>query len=443
MDSGDDHSDDEAPAFLDEDDVEEVIVDDTDIPMDDDDDDDEDEDDDNETKGNEAEQVQLVDDKSKAQITSHTDHVYAVAIHLDSITQVLSILSGAGDDSAFLHKLIPGGMAPQSILLPHKHSDSVSCVAFNLSYRDDNSPKLAAVGGYDGGIIIYDPDTGTKITQLEGPSDVEWLAWHPKGGTVLLVGSIADGTIWMYHVPQKTCMQVFCGHEAGVTAGAFSPDGKWALSASQDGSLRVWAPRTGLCKHSFKTGNAGLTCMAIGGGVDGQLILAGAEDGLAHLCHLGTKKVITSLKHFEVPIENTQDEMELPMSVEAVAFSLSHPNWCATGGVDGVLKIWDLANDGHCRQQCPIADAGGITRIIWHPTVPLVFSSYSDGSIQLWDTRNGQLLTRLTGHTDMINDLAVQFLDNNHAIVVTGSDDHTVRIFEVDIAAILQTPGLQ
>lgn len=45
-----------------------------------------------------------------------------------------------------------------------------------------------AVGSYDGAIVVYDcsaTDTaGTLVKTLEGPSDVEWCCFHPKGGTV-------------------------------------------------------------------------------------------------------------------------------------------------------------------------------------------------------------------------------------------------------------------
>jgi angio-associated migratory cell protein len=426
--------DEDGEAFIDYNDAEEVIVDDDNMPMDDDDDDDEEEE--------EQEQRPAVPDMSQAQITSHTDHVYAVAAHLDPASGVLSILSGAGDDTCHLHKIAQGGSQVESKLLSHKHTDSVSCVAFNYHCRTNNEgPKYAAVGGYDGAILIYDPDTGALLQPLEGPSDIEWLAWHPKGGTVLLAGSMADGTIWMYHIVQKTCLQVFCGHESGVTAGSFSPDGKWALSASQDGTCRVWAPRTGVCKHVFSTGDAGLTSLAIGGGSDGQLIMVGAEDGAAHVCHIGTKKIVAALKHFEVPL-NSDDDMELPMSVEAVAFCKSNPHWCATGGVDGVLKIWDLANAAHCRQSCTMPNSGGVTRMVWHHALPLVVCSYSDGSVGMWDARNGRLLTRLTGCMDMINDLALAFVDNQDdaIVVVVASDDKTVRVFHVNVKEVLQKP---
>ncbi len=122
---------------------------------------------------------------SKAKLESHTGPVYAVAAHYDSTAQLL-ILSGGGDDKSFLHQIVPGN-APSTRLLPHAHSDTVSCVALNHAYVSDDlvkTPKLAAVGGYDGAIVLYDPDTGTKLKELEGPSDVEWLCFHPKGGSV-------------------------------------------------------------------------------------------------------------------------------------------------------------------------------------------------------------------------------------------------------------------
>ena len=59
------------------------------------------------------------------------------------------------------------------------------------------------------------------------------------------------------------------------------------------------------------------------------------------------------------------------------------------------------------------------------------------------DARNGQLLQTLTGHSDVINDMDVSFVPSStggaggHAVVVTASDDKTVRIFDLDIDAVL------
>jgi ribosome assembly protein SQT1 len=455
----DDSLDDDAPEFIDMNDAVEVNVDDDDVPMEDDDDDADDE----KNEGDDMDQEgvtssESVPDQSRLQLTSHTDSVYAVASFLES--GQLSILSGGGDDKAFQYKINAVAAQNDAVAqqLPYAHTDTVSSVAFNLQYvgggDPKKSPRLAAVGSYDGSIIIYDPDTAEQRWKLEGPSDVEWLSFHPKGGSVLLAGS-GDGTLWMFHVPLNRCLQVFVGHEQAVTAGAFSPDGKWALSASADGSLRIWAPKTGLNKHVFRLGEAGLTCLATKGGTDGMLVIVGSEDGQAHVCHIGNKKVVAALRHFDPPTGGTamnaddddddDEEIEYPMSVEAVGFSPSQPNWCATGGVDGKLKIWDLTTNGQCRQVCiPPSHTGAapdsITRLQWHPSLPLVFTASIGGSVRLWDARNGSLIHTLTGGAEQINDMDIQFVpETGAAVIVTASDDKKVRVFDLDVNAVLKT----
>jgi ribosome assembly protein SQT1 len=438
---------DDTAEFIDMNDAVEVQVDDDDVPMDDDDDDGDDLE--VEDPATAAGDTTAVVDMSRFQLSSHTDSVYAVAGYFEN--GQLSILSGGGDDKAYQYK-ISAANTPETQNLSYQHTDTVSSVAYNIQYVGEDlkkTPKLAAVGSYDGSIIIYDFDTTTQRLKLEGPSDVEWMSFHPKGGSVLLAGS-GDGTLWMFHIPLNRCLQVFVGHEQAVTAGDFSPDGKWALSASADGTVRIWAPKTGLNKHVFRLGDAPLTCMATKGGTDGMLVMAGGEDGQAHVCHIVNKKVVATLRHFEPPIavNNNQDDdndedAEYPMSVEAVGFSPSQPNWCATGGVDGKLKIWDLSRDGQCRQVCSPPGMSGapdsITRIRWHPSLPLVFTSSISGTVRLWDARDGRLIHELTGGTEQINDMDIQFLPGvGSAVILTASDDKKVRVFELDVNALLQ-----
>mmetsp|Transcript_7450 Transcript_7450/g.13022 ORF Transcript_7450/g.13022 Transcript_7450/m.13022 type:complete len:490 (-) Transcript_7450:46-1515(-) len=457
---------DDTPEFIDMNDAVEVKVDDDDVPMEEDDDDEQVEgnyengtmEHEGAVAGAQAQDAPVID-MSRFQLDSHTDSVYAVAAFVEN--GQVAILSGGGDDKAFQYKISTDSttVPPTPVVqnLPYQHTDTVSSVAFNLAHVGEDlkkTPRLAAVGSYDGSIIVYDPDTGTQRLKLEGPSDVEWISFHPKGGSVLLAGS-GDGTLWMFHIPLNRCLQVFVGHEQAVTAGAFSPDGKWALSASADGTLRIWAPKTGLNKHVFRLGEAGLTCMATKGGSDGMLVMVGSEDGQAHVCHIGNKKVVASLRHFDPPagtggamgsgVDEDEEEMEYPMSVEAVGFSPSQSNWCATGGVDGKLKIWDLARDGQCRQVCspPTTTEDGtadsITRLQWHPSLPLVFTSSVSGAVRLWDARNGNLVHTLTGGSEQVNDMDIQFFPTGAAVILTASDDKKVRVFELDVNTVMQS----
>lgn len=299
---------------------------------------------------------------------------------------------------------------------------------------------------------------------------------------VLLAGSISDATVWMYHLPTAKCMQVFVGHECngeggGVTAGCFTPDGKFGLTIGMDGTMRIWAPRTGVCRHVFKFHNddngglyqqdeevmKGLTCLAVDGGQDGQLAIAGGEDGSAHVVHLQGKKIVASLRHFDasqknvnnksgMAVEGEENEDDIMVtSVEAVGFASKtvNPNWVATGGSDGKLKVWDLTFDGgQCRQTCEVTDndTGGVTRLMWHPNQPLIIASYSDAAIRLWDARNGNLVHTLTGGTssteNQTNDISVEFLNpegvnGGSLVIVTGNDDGNTKIYSLDLASIV------
>jgi WD40 repeat protein len=494
------------PEFLNPDEVEEVVVVDEVEPMDDDDDDD---DDDIAPEAADATNNAInLPDLSNVQIRSHSGPVYCVAAavmrHDESSNQLL-VVSGGGDDRAYLHQLKQDGsltpgteeaaaaaanataanvVAVESTLLSHEHSDTVSCVAHNLHGNRTHSTtavasplSLVAVGGYDGAIVVYDAVSLQQLGVLEGPTDVEWLAFH-SSGTVLLAGSSSDGTVWMYHVASKTpqswsCLQVLVGHAGTVTAGGFTPDGKWAVTIGADGSLRIWAPKTGVARHviSFAQHNenetSGLTCLALGGTADSatsKLVLVGAEDGSAHVVHVGTGKILHSLRHYETTTfaaarlqdDNDEDEemvQEEPRSVEAVAFCPSNPLWCATGGMDGTLKIWDLTA-GQVRQVCrvdidsaadnddattAVSANGGITQLAWHDTLPIVFTATTTGVVRLWDARNGALVTSLTtGGSATINAMQVVFLDETKAIVITASDDHAARLFDVNVPAMLQ-----
>jgi ribosome assembly protein SQT1 len=492
--NGDDDEEvfDEPPTFIDMNSAVEVQVDDTPAADDDDDDDDAMMDDDEMVNGttynnNETASSQPIIDQSKVTFTSHTDAIYAITSHYDNQSNTLTIVSGGGDDRAYLHHLTTTTtinnhpqVQTKTIPLAHPHTDSISCVGLNTPYIHHDVSGIVqanhiAVGSYDGSIVLYSTNDGSLVHVFEGPTDVEWLRFHPRGGTVLLVGSIADGTIWMYHTPSKQCLQVFVGHEGGVTDGAFTPDGKWIVSCGQDGTVRVWAPKKGVCKHVFRLmdnhggggeeeeeggGGGGLTCLAVGGGQDGQLAICGGEDGHAYVVHVSGKKLVATLTHYEESAaaaaaaannndqggEDGMDEDDdgftgEPRSVEAVGFCPANipgtAHWCATGGVDGVLKVWNMNVGGvggaQLRQKCTRgADVkAGITRLRWHNSLPLVIASYTDGVICIWDARVGKMVDSLTGHEDMINDMDVSFVDGNAAaVIVTGSDDKSVKMFE-------------
>jgi WD40 repeat protein len=174
--------DDSEESFIKEGEAVEVEVDDNDIPMDDDGDDEVDA-----VAGDISTNAKEIPDMSIQKLICHnSSSVYAVASHHDPATNSLSIITGGGDDKAFLHKL-DNNNTVKTIQLSHAHTDSVSSVASNeklVSTDLSKTPKYLAVGAYDGSVVLYNPDNGEKIKVLDGPTDVEFLSFHPKGGSV-------------------------------------------------------------------------------------------------------------------------------------------------------------------------------------------------------------------------------------------------------------------
>mmetsp|Transcript_21311 Transcript_21311/g.48395 ORF Transcript_21311/g.48395 Transcript_21311/m.48395 type:complete len:487 (-) Transcript_21311:129-1589(-) len=393
-----------------------------------------------------------IEDMSSAVINVHSDSVYAVSVRFDRAAGLLTVASGGGDDSAYISRLnFPSPSFPPSLTFTSlkvcSASDSISATSFA------NASDILVTGAFDGFLALFSVSRSSssfaQIGVLEGPPDVEFISHHPTGDVVLI--GCSDGTAWMYSSSTKNqnCMQVFVGHEGALSTGAFTADGRSAITAGIDGTVRVWAPKTGMCKKVFGDVPHGATVeplpgvhsLVVGGGAERQLVLAGRGDGTAWVLHVGKKaadvgRIVGILVHSS---EASDEDEENAGGVEAVGFCNAevNPNWCATGGLDGIVKVWDLTNLS-CRHTCapPRNEyGGGITKLCWHAWHPTLYTSSSDGVVRLWDARSGACKKTLTGHTDMINTMDILHLKAEETmydevdIITTGSDDKTVRVF--------------
>lgn len=185
-----------------------------------------------------TEPMQEVVDMSVCSFSRHGQSVYCVAIH-PSIPGV--VITGGGDDMGYIWTYESSQSSSFRVIKEvtlDGHKDTVSTVSFN------HDGVLALTGSFDGTIRVWETTGGGLKTVLEGPEDIEWAEWHPKGNAI--VAGSNDGTIWMWLVDTNQCLQVFSGHDGKVTCGMFSKDGKFVISGGEDGTIRVWMPKTGI-----------------------------------------------------------------------------------------------------------------------------------------------------------------------------------------------------
>jgi len=342
-------------------------------------------------------------DDSIQRFLNHTDAVYCVALHplFDATNNANTLaLSGGGDDKAYIWDASSGNQ----LFELSGHKDSVNSVGFNFD------GKMVATGSLDGTVKVWETATGKLVSTLEGPQgDIEWMQWHPKGN--FLVAGSADATAWMWLPIKSECISVFAGHSASVTCGTFTADGKQLLTGSEDATVKIWDPKTGqvvktISGHGFH--EAAVNCIQT---TPSGLVVTGGQDNSSRISNISTGKVLGSLLGHEGSVEAIGVCNVLPL--------------IATGSLDNKINIYDV-NTLQLRTRCLHDD--GVTRLIWHPTQPLMYSCSVDKTVRLWDGRSSECIRIFKGHQNVILDMAVSH-DGN--VVVTASDDHASLVFKV------------
>jgi len=95
-----------------------------------------------------------------------------------------------------------------------------------------------------------------------------------------------------HHAPPP--LLTFAGHSGAVRAVVFSSDGRRALSAGDDGTLRLWDVRLGREIRTLRGHAGALTSVALS--ADGRVALSGGQDGTARLWDVTTGQTLRALR---------------------------------------------------------------------------------------------------------------------------------------------------
>ncbi len=203
---------------------------------------------------------------------------------------------------------------------------------------------------------------------------VSAVAFSPDGRTAL-TGTVG-GTARLWDVKTAQARGAALKHDGIVWTVAFSPDGRTALTSSEDGTARLWDVMTGQARGAALKHNGGVGAVAFS--PDGQTALTGSKDATARLWDVQTGQPRGApLKH--------------KGAVTAVAFSPDGQT-ALTGSGDSTARLWDVPT-GQPRGPALKHD-GGVIAVAFSPDGQTALTGSADKTARLWDVKTGRLRAR-------------------------------------------------
>jgi WD40 repeat protein len=118
-----------------------------------------------------------------------------------------------------------------------EHGEGLASVAYSPKGR--YAVTAGGVFNGKGGVRLWDVERGEEVRRFEGETGFVWQAVFSLDGRYVLFGG-NDRTMRLWEVETGKEVSRFVGHARGVTSVAFSPDGRRALSGARDGTVRLW-----------------------------------------------------------------------------------------------------------------------------------------------------------------------------------------------------------
>jgi len=240
-------------------------------------------------------------------------------------------------------------------------------------------------------------------------SDVVLSMAYSSDGRYLATGS-QDGTVMVWD--RRTWQPVHTwkeGHSRHVYGVAFDPSGRYLATGGADTRVLVWDLSTGMVLHTLR-GHAG-TINQLAFGPDGPRLASASEDGTVRVWDFQTGEESFVFRGH-------------PDAVRGVAFH-AEGRRLISASADGGVQVWEVGTGA-------VASTfrGGVrwvSAMAFHPASERLALAGWDGSLELWDALSGREVRTLHGHTAHITGLA---FSPDGLRLVSADDDKVLKVWD-------------
>jgi len=308
-----------------------------------------------------------------------------------------------------------GGQSHLTLLHTLKgHTDTVH----NVVWSPDG--HVLTSGSRDNTIRLWDGQTGGLLQTLEGHEGIVWnVAWSPDGR--VLASCSNDQTIRLWDEQTGGLLQALEGHEGIVFTVAWSPNGRVLASGSDDGTIRLWDGQTGRHLQTLEGHGEGINSVVWS--PDGLVLASGSDDATIRLWDGQTGRHLQTLEGHE-------------SAVYSVAWS-PDGHVLASGSLDKTIRLWDGQTGNHISTLESHTDC--ISGISFSSEGRLLASKSDDGTVRVWRTASWEAVEILNEESSRELIYGVAFHPQAPILATLGEKDTVVRIWDVDVAALLGT----
>ena len=218
------------------------------------------------------------------------------------------------------------------------------------------------------------------------------------------------------------------GHTEAVRFATFSPDGKYIVSASSDGTIRIWDVKTGKQSGELLKGHrinvpSTSTCdspkyhvvrkkgddvLSATFSPDGQYIVSASDDKTIRIWNAKTRKQIVE------PLEGHTD------TVKSATFS-PDGKYIVSASDDNTVRIWDAKTGDQIGKPLE-GHAGFVYSATFSPDGKYIVSASHDRTVRIWDAKTGKQIGKpLEGHTSPV--ISATFSPDGNFIVSNSLDE--------------------